>query len=137
VLPVPPLTRGVRGDLRVKKTRPSSVGAGFIAVAKALRSLSPSAQFTLSPSTQFTLSEVEGLRVNCVEWIRINSVEMSTSTTLSDRKYPNHLGGCYTNNNCRSIDNLVNPPPPNPGPCCKGLRFCAEFTRHERSKGPE
>ena len=27
--------------------------------------------------------------------LRINSVEMSTSTTLSDRKRPNHLGDCY------------------------------------------
>ena len=42
--------------------------------------------WSLSPSTECTLSVVEGLR--------INSVEMSTSTTLSDRKNPNHLGGC-------------------------------------------
>ncbi|MEK0195387.1 NB-ARC domain-containing protein [Microcoleus anatoxicus] len=43
-----------------------------IATAKVLWSLSPSAT------------------------LRINSVEMSTSTTLSDQKYPNHLGDCYS-----------------------------------------
>jgi len=59
-----------------------------IVVAKAIWSRSP---FGAVYPLALRLRE----RVNAVVGLRINSVEVDTSTTLSDQKYPNHLGGCY------------------------------------------
>ncbi|MEK0190824.1 trifunctional serine/threonine-protein kinase/ATP-binding protein/sensor histidine kinase [Microcoleus anatoxicus] len=37
----------------------------------------------------------------------LSVVEMPTSTTLSDRKYPNHIGGCYTEKPAHSQSELM------------------------------